>query len=269
MIKRLRQRRPLARAVSIAVLLIAGAALLCRRNVVRAAERPALRVLLVGNSYTYYNGLGDLLATIARSSGSGPEVVPTLEAPGGTTLRQHIESGAAANLIATGRFDVVVLQEQSALGGGVVDGRTVFGERRRFHAAVRELVQLARAAGARPVLFATWARRQASAADEDADLAQLSDAYEEIGTALDVTVAPVGRAWRLARRELPALALHAGDGSHPTPAGSYLTACVLYATITGRSPVGAATGMPGASLSREAASALQRVALRAALSPGK
>ena len=41
-----------------------------------------------------------------------------------------------------------------------------------------------------------------------------------------------------ARRELPGVSLWASDGVHPTPAGTYLTACVLYATLTGRSPVG-------------------------------
>ena len=32
--------------------------------------------------------------------------------------------------------------------------------------------------------------------------------------------------------------LYSGDGSHPAPPGTYLVACVLFATITGESPVG-------------------------------
>lgn len=33
--------------------------------------------------------------------------------------------------------------------------------------------------------------------------------------------------------------MHISDGSHANAAGSYLAACVIYATITGKSPLGA------------------------------
>lgn len=36
--------------------------------------------------------------------------------------------------------------------------------------------------------------------------------------------------------------LYAGDGSHPAIRGSYLAACVMFATMTGTSPVGLASG---------------------------
>ena len=39
----------------------------------------------------------------------------------------------------------------------------------------------------------------------------------------------------------PNLVLYQPDKSHPAPGGSYLAACVFYATITGKSPV----GLPG------------------------
>jgi len=45
-----RERRRPTRVLTVVVLLLAGAALLCRRTVVRAAERPAVRVPLVGDS---------------------------------------------------------------------------------------------------------------------------------------------------------------------------------------------------------------------------
>ena len=39
---------------------------------------------------------------------------------------------------------------------------------------------------------------------------------------------------------LPGVALHDSDGNHATVAGAYLTALVLYGTLTGLSPLGLA-----------------------------
>jgi hypothetical protein len=48
-----------------------------------------------------------------------------------------------------------------------------------------------------------------------------------------------------------------GDGSHPTVTGTYLAACVLFAKIFDRSPVGLSYH---AGVSREAAAELQATA---------
>ena len=55
---------------------------------------------------------------------------------------------------------------------------------------------------------------------------------------LKAIVAPVGLAWESALKQQPQLALHLEDKSHPAPRGSYLAACVLYATVYGQSPEG-------------------------------
>jgi hypothetical protein len=55
-------------------------------------------------------------------------------------------------------------------------------------------------------------------------------------------------------RANPTIVLWQADGSHPSPAGTYLAACVLYARIFDASPVGVAdTG----GLSPDVAQALQ------------
>ena len=93
--------------------------------------------------------------------------------------------------------------------------------------------------------------------------------------ALGVSIAslrPIARRLKgdheLAGRRLP---LHLEDGSHPTPLGSYLAACVFYAVLYGRDPTGlemldvdAGTGDPATSiavrLEAEEAHFLQRMA---------
>src|SRR2546425_1054818 len=69
-------------------------------------------------------------------------------------------------------------------------------------------------------------------------VADLAAAYSLIAAELDVLLAPVGVAWQNAFAADPSLVLHISDMSHPNPLGSYLAACVFFATFYGRSPVG-------------------------------
>jgi hypothetical protein len=50
-------------------------------------------------------------------------------------------------------------------------------------------------------------------------------------------VAPIGQAWDLSLERHPGIGLHASDGNHSNPAGAFLTALVLQATMTGASPL--------------------------------
>ena len=139
-------------------------------------------------------------------------------------------------------------------------GRCRIGLFARYPAA-RKLVHLVRRAGARPVLLLTWGRRDGlpefGFRDFDAMQTQLTKGYLTIADELRVTVAPAGEAWRRGVAHDTGLALWQTDGSHPSLLGSYLTACVLYATIFGVSPVGLAA--PNG-VSPETADRLQQVA---------
>ena len=66
----------------------------------------------------------------------------------------------------------------------------------------------------------------------------LDQAYTQMGRQLDAFVAPVGRAWAASLKANPDISLYDDDGSHPNVYGTYLTACVFYATLTGLTPVG-------------------------------
>jgi hypothetical protein len=216
-----------------------------------AAQNRPLSVLFIGNSYTYYNDLPAMLANLAASL-PGPRIAPTMIATGGMTLQWHFAAGKATAAIESGSWDYVVLQEQSALGGGSENGRSRLAPPAIFHESVRKFVPRIRAAGAVPLLLMTWARR-----DRPDEQLPLANAYRTIADELNVKVAPVGLAWAEARRQWPDEALHVADGSHPNPTGSYLTACVLYISLTGRDPRGAA---PAAGISAELAARLQALA---------
>jgi hypothetical protein len=61
-------------------------------------------------------------------------------------------------------------------------------------------------------------------------------AYRSVASELSAGIAPVGLAWHTALRDDPRLRLYRPDGSHPSWTGTYLTALVLYGSITGGNP---------------------------------
>ena len=205
-----------------------------------AARRDTLRVLFIGNSYTYFNNLGDIVAGIAASRKDGPVVLPTLAVRGGALLRWHLTAGPAMAALDGGHWDYVVLQEQSQLGGGMADGKPVLAKPDSFFAASRDLAKRIRAHGAQPLFYMTWAKRDAP--DQSVGLAA---AYDEIGRELNSPVAPAGLAWATTRSRMEKLELYIADGSHPTPTGSYLNGLVIYATMTAHDPRGAAAVIEG------------------------
>ncbi len=203
------------------------------------ATRP-VRILFIGNSYTYFNNLPGILEDFARAATPGRLVETELVAVGGATLQQHWGSGAALERIHRKGWDYVVLQEQSMLGWAQVDGRPVVNRPDQFHRAVRLFDREIRLAGAKTVLYHTW-----SAKDSPADQAALDRAYQSIGKELGAVVVPVGAAWDLIRATAPAVELYHEDGRHPSAAGSWLAAAVFSKTLLGALPNNAPSRIVG------------------------
>ncbi len=189
-----------------------------------------LRVLFIGNSFTARNDLPGLVARLAAARGHALE--HHLISAGGASLRLHWNAGTAPQAIAADGYDVVVLQEQSTLP--VKNPKRMFENVRLFGEAIK-------AAGAKTALYMTWARRHAPQTQQ-----AITDAYNGIGQEIGAAVAPVGVAWQAFLRGHDQPALYDPDGSHPTPAGTYLAACVFLAVLFGASPVGVECGdVPG------------------------
>ena len=68
--------------------------------------------------------------------------------------------------------------------------------------------------------------------------AQLAEAYTIAGNDNNALVIPAGLAFARALHKQPELNLYADDRRHPSLAGTYLASCVVFAALTGRSPVG-------------------------------
>ena len=211
-----------------------------------------LRVLFIGNSFTFFNGgQAKLLRDLAAADKSARSVWSGMVALAGHSLENHWHNGRALRAIRSGNWDFVVLQERS--DGAIEDPEGFVTHARLFDAEIRAI-------GARTVIFGTWAVR-----DDEISQALIDARYGEAAGEMGAILAPVADAWRLARQRRPELSLYLADGRHPSAAGSYLAACVFYALLTERSVVG--LGYRGeadeesrAVLSAEDAAFLQHVA---------
>lgn len=176
-----------------------------------------LHVLFIGNSYTYVNKMPSILSALAASANSPRRIQTQMVAEPAATLQLLWEKGAAEEAIRGRKWDFVVLQEQSVLP-------TVEPERMNYYA--RKFDYVIKKNGARTVLFLTWARRGNPEMQRE-----LNNAYLNLARELGAQIAPVGPAWQLALAAAPSTQLHMEDGSHPTPAGSYLAACVFFHVV--------------------------------------
>jgi hypothetical protein len=198
------------------------------------SHKKPLRVLLVGNSYTKFNLLHMLIERVADAA-PGPRLHVDVEARGGYSLRMHLKSRAAMMKIRNGHYSHVVLQGHSL---SAIDHPDELAEdAERFHSAIT-------ASGSRTVLYETWARKpntslyrkHAIIRTFDDMTGRIDTAYTGIARRLHAELAPVGGAFARAWKSEPVVSVWGNDGSHPTLAGSYLAACVLYGAITGRDP---------------------------------
>lgn len=189
---------------------------------------PPVRVLFIGNSYTFQNDLPAMVADVADANGTDLEV--TMIAKGGFFLSQHVQSSAVNEALASGDYDIVVLQEQSVAPA----------EPHRFETdtlpAVRRFSTLTAESPIDVVLFQTWGHAEGNPISGHRSYETMQEAlivsYATMAMEIDSETAPVGAMWWRARTFLPDVALHSADGSHPTIEGSYLAALVLAEAVT-------------------------------------
>ena len=179
-------------------------------------------VLFVGNSLTYANDLPEMVRALALSAGVTLRV--GMVAYPDWSLEDHWNGGDARSAIRR-HWDVVVLQQGPS---ALPESRTLLIDyTRRFAGEIR-------AAGARPALYAVWPSLS-RAGDWNAS----SESYRLAARDVDGLLLPASEAWRAAWGTDPSLGLYASDGLHPSVAGTYAAALVIYARLLDRSPVGA------------------------------
>jgi len=219
-------------------------------------------VLFLGNSYTHFNNLPDILKQLAESGGD--TAYTASNTPGGYSLWQHLENPTSIDLIREGIWDIVILQEQS-------QHPTIpyYRDNFTFPAAdsLNKLIQINNQC-ATTMFYMTWGRKYggqqcigAYCSPVFVDYFHMQDslesAYMKMAYDNQAFCSPVGISWRNSIGNGDPIELFSSDGSHPSLAGSYLAACTFYAAIFNKSPHGLEYT---AGLSPDDAAYLQQVA---------
>ena len=247
-------------AIFLAVLLSNGASL-------HAAQQAKVRqppvdtprnILFVGNSYFYYtNSLHNHVRRLVIAA--DPALEKSLQyrsvTVGGAPLAYHdIRHLTAPGHLGMKRpFDVVVL------AGNSTDALSD-AARASFREKVIEFSAEIEKRGGKTVLYMTHAHVKPSRFASPDMIRKVEDMYVSAGREVGALVIPVGLAFEEAYRQRPGIRLHQDyDGSHPELIGTYLAACVVYASLYGKSPVGNSYDYNGR-IDKETAAFLQKVA---------
>ena len=201
----------------------------------------SLSVLFVGNSYTSFNNLPDLISSIASAMGDVLIVDGSLI--GGATLQNHSQNNNTTNLITKGNWDFVVLQEQSQYPSFPLwqVEQDVFPYASELSELVSEFNECANT-----VFFMTWGRENGDQSNCQSwppvctyegmdDL--LRERYMIMANDNNALVSPVGAVWRSLRDSGYDLSLYSSDGSHPSLTGSYVSAICFYTVLFQKNPL--------------------------------
>lgn len=185
--------------------------------------KDTIRVLFVGNSYTYVGNLPQVVSFFAESKKI--PLITRKSVKGGIYLKNHWFGQEGLNtkkITQEGRFDFVILQDQCQAPVEVPDTTLKYA---------KLLCDFIKKSGARPLFYETWARDKIQQQQEG-----LSAIYAKAAFENNAKVIPVGHAWELARKLRPTVPLFAADGSHSSSLGVYLNACMFFTALTGENP---------------------------------
>ena len=141
-------------------------------------KKDTVRVLLVGNSYIYYNNLAQMIGLITDSLHT--KIICKKSTIGAATLGQHWNSERGLKtkkMIASNKFDIVVIQDNSMWPLEHKDSVLIYGQL---------FCKFIRANGAKPYLYNTWAREKTPQTQSS-----INAVYNELAAAENAVNVPV------------------------------------------------------------------------------
>lgn len=178
--------------------------------------------LFIGGSILRDGNLPGTFRNIWNSQNES-DIYVEAETFSGATLEQHWSHTNSLELLKKKNWDFVVLQEQSR--------RPLLEPNLMLDYAVR-WVEAIRSKGACPVLMMTWRRREHLNSLQH--WKKLAEAHYHVAEKCNLLLAPVGEAWECFRQQIPEMELFEPTSSHANQIGAYLSACVLYVSMTNR-----------------------------------
>ena len=222
------------------------------------------KALFLGNSYTFYNQMPDIVVNIAQSLGD--TLIVDSNTPGGAKLQDHAQTGSVSlQKIQQEQWDAVIIQAQSQEPSfpplQVQEDTYPYAE--LLVDAVRDNHSCSD-----PIFFMTWGRKNGDNVNGpfypiistyEGMQQRLRESYLEMGNDNEAMVSPVGMAWYQIVQQYPEIELYTADESHPNIYGSYLAACVFYSMLFEKSCENPLTFVSNG-ISQEDATTIQSIA---------
>ena len=222
--------------------------------IVKSLAKAPKTLLVVGNSYTYYNcGLNGYLSNFligdaivsgqAKDEKSARKFFKTRIATiGRGNLSQYPVAEYLDNAIMKSHADQPLIEE-AYLGPEVkkrerydlvllqASNRPVADQARDSY-YLPEHVKAIRAQGGEPALIMTWVQKNKNAPE----MKVVRDATVKLANSNNMMVIPVGLAFEQSEKFYPQIKLIRADNTHPTAAGSFLEAATIYASVYKKDP---------------------------------
>ena len=205
----------------------------------KSLKDDSVRVLFIGNSFTYYHDMPKMVKSLADSIDETDKMKLSIKmmAPGGWSFEKHLGSKEEMDVVKKGCWNYVVLQEQSAKP--CYPTQRVVADTYHYAHIIDSIVKRYNPQ-AKVIFYMTWGHKNGCQEplkgypliDSYLGMQQrLITSYLEMAYANDDMCAPVGMAWKKVRTDRQDLNLYWPDGSHPSELGSYLAANVIFCTI--------------------------------------
>jgi hypothetical protein len=225
-----------------------------------------LRILFLGNSYTFFQSLPRRFKRLAQLNHK--LVFVDYNAVGGAILKEHLEQksqisveqyneiklhnsdlGTYEELISivnsklaksidkltNSDWDYVILQEQSQIPAIEEQRKTL------MYPTIQKLDALIQKQKAKTVLFSTWGDKQEKLrpgpySNSVEMFRKVEIGYQNIGEKIGALIIPAGRAWQDALQVDKDLDLWEIDGAHPSLIGQHLNMYLIYNVIFHEKP---------------------------------
>ena len=203
-------------------------AFLLSLNLLKAENNLSEKVLFVGNSFTFYFNMPLVVESMAKEKGVVIDIHQSTA--GGASLKDHWtgkKNLKTVERIKKGGFDTIVLQDYST---------NPLKKTKESIQYFNKFIDLAHSLNAKVLIYSTWtypAMKPEKYLDKDPINIALRSLVGD-----SVSIVPVGKAFRLFQDRYPNVAIFTSDNKHPSPVGTYLTACLFMQTLIGKSPSG-------------------------------
>lgn len=214
------------------------------------AGKTPLKVLFIGNSQLRKANVPIIMEQLSESAPADyPRIAAGQAVMSGGDLKQQWDAGlgldeqTSRGKIVAEKWDYVVIQAYYKAG---------YNDRykKSFETYATMFFRTIRKSGAKPILFATAnasgyggrVKSNPSYFTFPGSFEKLNDVQIALGKKRGIPIAAAGYAWLKYLGPTPTkeqiLDLYDKDMAHPGAKGSYIYACLLYAVVTGKSPVG-------------------------------